>query len=136
MRTSLAAFAIGAGIGTVIVTLLLRPRRRKRIFTSGCFDLLHSGHVAFFKEAAQLGDLYVSVGNDLNVTQLKAKPMFPEDERVFMVGSIKWVAHAFVAKGMGHDQTPDLDSVKPDIYFVNEDGEVIDRSAAQKAHTR
>lgn len=70
-----------------------------------------------------MGDLYVSVGNDANVTSLKAKPMFPEHERVYMVSAIRWVHKAFVAKGMGHDQGPDLDFVKPDIFFVNEDGD-------------
>ena len=70
-----------------------------------------------------MGHLYVSVGNDVNVTQLKAPPMFPEAERVYMVQAIRWVHKAFVAKGMGHDQGPDLDEVKPDIFFVNEDGD-------------
>ena len=70
-----------------------------------------------------MGELFVSVGNDANVTQLKAKPMFPEAERVYMVASIRWVTHAFVARGMGHDQAADLEFVKPDIYFVNEDGD-------------
>ena len=78
------------------------PSRTAR---SGCFDLLHSGHAAFFKEAAQLGDLYVSVGNDACITQLKKAPMFPEDERAYMVASIRWVTHAFIAKGMGHSGT-------------------------------
>lgn len=116
--------AIGAASAGVVAYVLRRPRRpRKRVFVSGCFDLLHSGHVAFFKEAAQLGDLYVSVGNDACITQLKKKPMFPEAERVYMVSSIRWVHHAFVAEGMGHDQAADLDKVSPDIYFVNEDGD-------------
>ena len=70
-----------------------------------------------------MGDLYVSVGNDANVTALKKRPMFPEDERVYMVQAIRWVHTAFVAKGMGHDQGPDLDFVKPDVFFVNEDGD-------------
>ena len=56
--------------------------RRKKVFVSGCFDLMHSGHVAFFKEASELGDVYVSVGNDANIMQLKKHaPMFPEAER-------------------------------------------------------
>lgn len=93
------------------------------MFVSGCYDLLHSGHVMFFKEAAQLGDLYVSVGNDANVTALKAAPMFPESERVYMAQSIRWVHKAFVARGMGHDQGPDLEYVQADIFFVNEDGD-------------
>ena len=56
--------AVGAGVSALLAAYLRRRPRRKRIYVSGCFDLLHSGHVAFFKEAAQLGDLYVSVGND------------------------------------------------------------------------
>ena len=36
----------------------------KKVFVSGCYDMLHSGHVAFFKEAASHGDLYVGIGSD------------------------------------------------------------------------
>ena len=36
----------------------------KKVFVSGCYDMLHSGHVAFFKEASQYGDLYVGLGSD------------------------------------------------------------------------
>ena len=35
-----------------------------KVFVSGCFDMLHSGHVAFFREAASYGDLYVALGSD------------------------------------------------------------------------
>ena len=63
------------------------------------------------------------MGNDACITQLKKAPMFPEDERAYMVASIRWVTHAFIAKGMGHDQAADLAIVQPDIYFVNEDGD-------------
>jgi cytidyltransferase-like protein len=98
--------------------------KRKRVFVSGCFDLLHTGHVAFFKEASEIGDLCVSVGNDANILQLKKhKAMFPEDERVYMVQSIRYVHEAFVAEGMGHEQEADLLRAKADIFFVNEDGD-------------
>ena len=50
-------------------------KKNKRVLVSGCYDLLHSGHVAFFKEASAHGDLYVSVGSDANVTQLKKVPL-------------------------------------------------------------
>ena len=40
---------------------------RKKVFVSGCYDLLHSGHVAFFAEAAKLGDLYVGIGSDRTI---------------------------------------------------------------------
>ena len=36
-------------------------KNHKRVFVSGCYDMLHSGHVAFFKEASQYGDLYVGI---------------------------------------------------------------------------
>ncbi|MCQ2175923.1 MAG: adenylyltransferase/cytidyltransferase family protein [Bacteroidales bacterium] len=36
----------------------------KKVFVSGCYDLLHSGHIEFFKEASKFGDLYVGIGSD------------------------------------------------------------------------
>ncbi len=42
---------------------------------SGCFDLLHSGHVAFLEAAAELGELHVCLGNDENILQLKNRPV-------------------------------------------------------------
>ena len=36
----------------------------KKVFVSGCYDLLHSGHVEFFRQASQYGDLYVGIGSD------------------------------------------------------------------------
>ena len=62
------------------------PRPEVIVFVSGCYDLLHSGHVRFFKEASALGALYVSVGNDANILALKKhRAMFPVEERQFMV---------------------------------------------------
>jgi cytidyltransferase-like protein len=92
---------------------------------SGCYDLMHAGHVAFFADASQHGNLYVSVGNDANVLSLKNhSTMFPEDERVYMVRAIRHVRWAAVCQGMGYqDWEADLDVVKPDIFFVNEDGD-------------
>ena len=98
---------------------------RPIVMVSGCYDLLHSGHVAFFADAAQHGNLYVSVGSDANVESLKHhKTMFPEHERVYMVRAIRHVSWAAVCTGMGMlDWEADLDIVKPDIFFVNEDGD-------------
>ena len=45
---------------------------RRKVFVTGCFDMLHSGHVAFLKEAASYGRLYVGIGSDANVIPLKA----------------------------------------------------------------
>ncbi|MBP9986393.1 MAG: adenylyltransferase/cytidyltransferase family protein, partial [Bacteroidales bacterium] len=59
---------------------------KKRVFVSGCYDMLHSGLVAFFKEAAQFGDLYVGIGSDATIVALKGrKPIYSEAERLYMV---------------------------------------------------
>ena len=58
----------------------------KKVLVSGCYDLLHAGHVAFFKTASQYGKLYVSVGQDENLFRLKGKkPYFSQEERVFNI---------------------------------------------------
>jgi cytidyltransferase-like protein len=58
----------------------------KKVFVSGCYDLLHSGHVEFFQEAAKFGDLYVALGSDKTVFDLKGRvPVNNQEERLFMV---------------------------------------------------
>jgi len=74
----------------------------KKVFVSGCYDLLHSGHVEFFQQAAQFGDLYVGIGSDATYLEYKhRKPMFPQEERLFMVKNIKAVMDAFVVNAEG-----------------------------------
>ena len=97
---------------------------KKRVLVSGCYDLLHGGHVAFFKTAASYGRLSVSIGKDENLLQLKGKrPVFSEQERLFLVKSIKYVDDAFLSSGSGMlDFEPDMKRLKPDIFIVNQDG--------------
>lgn len=97
----------------------------KKIFVSGCFDLLHSGHVTFFQNAARLGDLYVAVGSDRTVLNLKGHmPINGEEERLFMVKSIGCVKDAFISSGDGIlDFAEELREIRPDIFIVNEDGD-------------
>lgn len=96
----------------------------KKVFVSGCYDLLHSGHIEFFRQAAEFGDLYVGIGSDHTILEYKKhKSMYPEGERLFMVKSIKYVKEAYINQGSGViDFLPTLDIVKPDIFVVNEDG--------------
>lgn len=95
-----------------------------KVFVSGCFDVLHSGHVRFFEEASQYGDLYVSIGSDKTVLELKNRPtLYNEQERLYMVSSLKFVHRAFVASASGKlDFENEIRQIKPDIFFVNEDG--------------
>ena len=96
----------------------------KKVFVSGCYDLLHSGHIEFFIQASRYGDLYVGIGSDETYLEYKhRKPMFPQEERLFMVKSIKYVKDAYINAGSGViDYVPTLDIVKPDIFVVNAEG--------------
>lgn len=96
----------------------------KKVFVSGCYDLLHSGHVEFFRQASQYGDLYVGIGSDATILEYKHhKPMFPEDERLFMVKAVRYVKDAVINQGSGViDFLPSLDLIKPDRFVVNADG--------------
>lgn len=95
-----------------------------KVFVSGCFDLLHSGHIAFFKEAAKYGDLYVGLGSDDTIQDLKGRQTInSEQERLYMVKSIRYVTGAWVNTGNGMlDFKDDLVKLKPNKYVVNEDG--------------
>jgi cytidyltransferase-like protein len=101
----------------------------KKVLVSGCYDLLHGGHVAFFKTAASYGKLYVSVGKDDNLFSLKGKrPYFSEEERLYIIRSIKYVEDAFLASGTGMlDFEPDMHRLKPDIFIVNHDGHTTEK---------
>ena len=96
----------------------------KKVFVSGCYDLLHSGHVEFFQQASHYGDLYVGIGSDATYLEYKhRKPMFPQEERLFMVKNIKAVKEAYINEGSGFiDYLPTLDKVKPDVFVVNAEG--------------
>ena len=97
---------------------------KKKVFVSGCYDLLHSGHVEFFRQAAGYGDLYVGIGSDKTIEGYKHhKTIYSEQERLFMVKSIRYVKEAYINAGSGvMDFIPTIDIVKPDILVVNSDG--------------
>ena len=103
----------------------------QKVFVSGCYDLLHSGHVAFFEEAAEFGDLYVALGSDKTVYDLKGRaPVNSEKERLYMVQSVKCVKDAFISQGSGMlDFLAEFQAIQPDIFIVNEDGNTPDKEA-------
>jgi cytidyltransferase-like protein len=110
---------------------------RKKVIVTGCYDWLHSGHVRFFQETSALGDLYVAVGNDKNVALLKGAghPMFAQDERCYMVASIRYVTQALITSGMGWmDAAPDIERIRPEVYAVNEDGDKPEKRQFCKEH--
>lgn len=101
----------------------------KKVFVSGCFDMLHSGHVEFFREAAQYGDLYVALGSDRTIFDLKGRPTInSEQERLFMVKSVSFVKDSFISSGSGIlDFESELREMMPDYFVVNADGHVPEK---------
>jgi len=72
------------------------------------------------------------VGHDANIKLLKGEghPMFPQDERRYMVQSVRFVKVVLVSSGWGWmDAEPEVAIIKPDIYAVNEDGDVPEKRA-------
>ena len=99
------------------------------MFVTGCYDLLHSGHVEFFREAAQYGDLYVALGSDKTVFGLKGRtPVNSEQERLFMVKAVSFVHDAFISQGSGiMDFETELRAMRPEIFVVNADGNMPEK---------
>ena len=98
----------------------------KDVFVSGCFDMLHSGHIAFFREAASYGKLHVALGSDQTCYDLKGRPpVNDEQERLFMVEAVSYVDDVFISQGSGIlDFEPELREMQPDLLIVNEDGNI------------
>jgi cytidyltransferase-like protein len=109
---------------------------KKKVVVTGCFDWLHSGHVRFFEEVSQLGDLYVIVGHDVNIELLKGHaPMFNQDVRRYMVSAIRFVKLALISSGQGWlDAEPEIARIRPDIYAVNDDGDLPEKRAFCERH--
>jgi len=108
----------------------------KKVFVSGCYDLLHSGHVEFFRQAAEYGDLYVGIGSDATIQEYKHhKTVYSEQERLFMVKSIRYVKDAYINAGSGIlDFVPTVEALKPDILVVNSDGGSPEKEAFCREH--
>jgi cytidyltransferase-like protein len=99
-------------------------KKKKKIFVTGCFDMLHSGHVAFLEEAATYGDVYVGIGSDETVRNLKGRyPINNQDERKYMIEALKCVKKCLINSGSGiMDFIGEMKRVSPDVFIVNEDG--------------
>jgi len=107
-------------------------QNKKIVFCSGCYDILHSGHVAFFENCRQKGDiLVVGVGRDSIIKRLKGKdrPINPEKNRLFLLASIQNVD--FVCLNQEKLEKNEIDFrktfelLKPDVYCLNNDNKSI-----------
>ena len=73
---------------------------KKIVFTSGCFDILHYGHICHLKESRSLGDLLVvAINSDESIKRLKgnSKPIIPEWQRIRVLQSLRYVDFIFLS---------------------------------------
>lgn len=113
------------------------PPGTETVIVTGCFDWVHSGHIRFFMDAAEQGPLYVVIGSDRNVRLLKGEghPLQREEERRYMVGSMRPVYRCLVSSGSGWmDAEPEIERLKPTFYVVNEDGDKPEKREFCEAH--
>lgn len=102
-----------------VAAALVRHREcgERIVFTNGCFDLLHPGHLEGLRQARALGDcLVVGVNSDESVRQLKGadRPIVPLAERMELLRAIRWVDHVVPFDG----DTPAelITTLRPDVY--------------------
>ncbi len=99
-----------------------RADNKKIIFTNGCFDLVHVGHLRTFNEAKKMGDiLVVGVNSDRSVKALKGetRPLISEQDRAELVAALKPVDCVVIFDEI--DVSYLLETVKPDIYVKGGD---------------
>lgn len=104
---------------------------KKIVFCSGCFDLLHAGHILFFEKCRQYGDvLVVMIGGDKVISHNKGsdRPIFNERARIKVIQALSVVSYCFIDKIVPKKPSDLLVAVeqallllKPDIYIVNDD---------------
>jgi D-glycero-beta-D-manno-heptose 1-phosphate adenylyltransferase len=102
--------------------LKLKKEGKKIVTTNGCFDLIHTGHVSYLREAASLGDiLIVGINSDKSVQNLKGpgRPVQKEKDRALIIGSLKMVDYTFIFTEP--DPKKFLQIIKPDIHVKGGD---------------
>ena len=102
----------------------LREKSKKIVFTNGCFDIIHAGHISYLKEAKTLGDiLIVGLNSDKSVRRLKGvdRPVISEQDRAYVLANIKPVDYVV----MFDEDTPYelIKEIKPDILVKGADYE-------------
>lgn len=99
-----------------------REKSKKIVFTNGCFDILHSGHVFYLNKAAKFGDiLIVGLNSDASVKRLKgpSRPIFTQDERASVLSALQMVDHVVIFS----EDTPErlIHEIQPDVLVKGGD---------------
>jgi len=118
----------------------LKTRRKKVVFTNGCFDILHVGHIRYLKKAKSLGDiLVVGLNTDRSVRQIKGekRPIVPQDERAELLAALEFVDYVVLFDEP--DPLALIEKVKPTILAKGVDwpkDKIVGRDVVEKAGGR
>ena len=100
--------------------------KKKTVFTNGCFDILHRGHIELLKFCKGMGKVVVGLNSDSSVSSLKGptRPVFTERDRKFMLESCRYVDEVRIFE----EDTPYnlIKIIKPDIIVKGSDYEIED----------
>ena len=104
---------------------LLKNQNKKVVFTNGCFDLIHAGHIDYLTKAKALGDvMIVGLNTDASVMRIKGskRPILNETERSFIISNIKPVDYVVLF----NEDTPGMliEELLPDILVKGADWEI------------
>jgi rfaE bifunctional protein nucleotidyltransferase chain/domain len=105
------------------------------VFTNGCFDILHVGHIRYLRKAASLGDrLVLALNSDSSVKKLKgkARPFVPEAERLEMLAALEMVDYLILFSEIDASQL--LEELKPQIYVKGGDYRIEDLPEAETVY--
>ncbi|MCL4550910.1 MAG: D-glycero-beta-D-manno-heptose 1-phosphate adenylyltransferase [Bacteroidetes bacterium] len=113
----------------------LKKQNKKVVFTNGCFDILHAGHVDYITKAKEKGDvLIVAVNSDSSTKRLKgeARPIVPQNERAFIISSLKPVDYVLIFE----EDTPYevIKKIIPDVLVKGADwsiDEIVGRDVVE-----
>lgn len=116
----------------------LKQQGKKIVFTNGCFDILHMGHVRYLSEAKKLGDiLVVGLNSDISVSKIKSgRPVIPERQRAEVLSALYMVDYIIIFD----EDTPYelIKEIKPDVLVKGADWEkeeIVGSDIVKKVHS-
>lgn len=104
------------------ITARLRAQGKVVVFTNGCFDLLHGGHISYLEGSRALGDvLILGLNSDVSIRELKGagRPIYPDGQRLEILAAIEAVDYIVVFSTRSCDQL--LAEIHPDIHAKGTD---------------
>ena len=100
----------------------LQQQGKKIVFTNGCFDILHAGHVNIFEQARNLGDaLVVAVNSDISIKKIKGekRPVVPESQRMQVLAALEAIDYVIIFEE--EDPLMIIEELQPDILVKGGD---------------